>query len=332
MLPLLLFAACDTTPETGGDAVSNEVSGPTWDADVAPLVEESCAGCHTEGGVAPFALDSYEAAAPMAGAMAAAVASGTMPPWGAISTDECTPRFGWKEDLRLSDEQKALIADWADAGAPEGDAESAADLPAPMSLALEGANQSLTPDTGFAASGESDEFMCFTLDPGLATTRWLTGVQITPGNAAVVHHALIFADPNAQSVDMAGEDGIYDCFGGAGIDDVALIGAWAPGALASEVPEGAGIEIAAGSRIVMQIHYHPSGQTFEPDASTVDLRWVDEEPEMLATLALIGNSSNEEEGLLPGPNDENGVEFRIPAGAVGHTEEMTITVQRANAD
>ena len=67
-------------------------------------------------------------------------------------------------------------------------------------------------------------------------------------------------------------------------------------------------------------------------ASTVDLRWIDEEPEMKATLALIGNSSSEEEGLLPGPDDVNGVEFRIPAGATNHTEEMTYTVQRANAD
>jgi hypothetical protein len=268
----------------------------------------------------------------MAGAMAMAVAEGRMPPWGAESTDECTPKYGWKDDLRLSAEEKAAMADWAKAGAPEGEAESALELPSPLSLALDGANQALTPVTGFAASGTSDQFMCFTLDPGLATTRWLTGVQVEPGNDAVVHHALIFSDPKAESVALAGDDGMYDCFGGAGVGEASLVGAWAPGAVAQEVPEGAGMEISPGSRIVMQIHYHPAGESAELDQTTVQLRWTDTEPTQRALLALIGNFGDESEGLMPGPNDDNGVEFRIPAGATGHTEEMEYTIGSADAD
>ena len=331
MLYSLLFSACPA-PEQSPTEADVSATGPTWHADVAPVIERSCVGCHTAGGVAPFALDTYTAAAPMAAAMAMAVGEGRMPPWGAVSTEECTPRYGWKDDLRLSDAEKALIAEWAETGAAEGDAAFAADLPGALSLALDGANQSLTPVTGFEASGSGDQFMCFTLDPGLASTRWLTGVQIAPGNDAVVHHALIFADPEGASLALAGDDGVYECFGGAGFDDAALIGAWAPGSVANEVPEGSGMEITAGSRIVMQIHYHPAGESAGMDQTTIDLRWTDTEPEMLATLALIGNSDSEENGLLPGPNDDNGVEFRIPANATGHTEEMTYTVGRSGSD
>jgi hypothetical protein len=334
---LALFAACETTDDRSAerqpaDPVVDTGADPTWHGDVAPIMARSCVGCHYAGGIGPFSLEDYANAAPMASAIAAAVEAGRMPPWGATSTDECTPKHPWKDDLRLSDEEKARIADWAAAGAPEGDVSMAADLPEPVSLVLEGANQTLTPRLPFTASGSADEFICMTMDPGLDHDRWLTGVQVNPGNDAVVHHVLIFSDDSAASEELAGEDGQYECFGGAGVDSGGLLGAWAPGALPSESPENSGMRVPAGARIVMQVHYHPAGEVAEPDLTSIDLRWTDDEPEMNAILALVGNAGAEDEGLLPGPNDDNGVEFRIPAGASGHTEEMAFTVRDRDAD
>jgi hypothetical protein len=34
--------------------------GPTYQADVKPLVEQRCQSCHVEGGIAPFALTTYD--------------------------------------------------------------------------------------------------------------------------------------------------------------------------------------------------------------------------------------------------------------------------------
>jgi hypothetical protein len=100
-MPMLLLACTAasvtvTGPEDTGEPVAGDgaAASPTWHADVAPLVSASCGGCHTDGGIAPFVLDSYEAAAPMASAMADATASGAMPPWGAQETDECA-RPAW---------------------------------------------------------------------------------------------------------------------------------------------------------------------------------------------------------------------------------------------
>ncbi len=331
---VLLLAAC----APGGDSSAaapdapDGADDPTWHQDVAPIVARSCVGCHLDGGIAPFNLDSFDSAEPMAAAMAAAVEDNRMPPWGAQSTDSCTPRLGWKDDLRLSDEEKATIRAWADAGAPEGEAAAAAALPVPVSTALEGANQRLSPADSFVASGVSDQFVCFVMDPGHSGTRWLTGTQVIPGNAQVVHHALIFSVDAAQAAELGGDDGVYDCFGGVGSDELALVGAWAPGAVAATVPEGSGIAIEEDETLVVQIHYHPAGETAAPDATAIDLRWIDEEPEMSAVLALIGNAGSEDEGLLPGPNDRDVAEFRIPAGATGHTEEMTFTLQDRGAD
>lgn len=322
---LLLALACPSTlPSAGNEA-------PTWNQDIAPLVEARCAGCHAEGEIGPFSLTDYASSAPMAAAMAEAVESGSMPPWGAEATDECTPRYGWKNDLSFSDEEKALLRAWSDAGAPEGDPATAAELPAPISLTLDGANQHLEPRAGFVASGSRDQFTCFVMDPELKAERWITGVQVTAGNKAVVHHALIFADSSGEAAALANADGSYDCPTGVVGLGGELIAAWAPGAVPNETPEGAGIAVAAGTQIVMQIHYHPVGDIADVDVSEVDIRWQDTPPEHRALLALVGNVSHRSDGLQPGPNDDRGVEFRIPAGATGHTETMEVNVDSPEA-
>lgn len=320
MLVLLLVGCAPDAPVAADP--------PTWNADVAPLVADRCVACHTAGGLAPFALDAYDAAAPMAAAMVDAVESGRMPPWGAESTAECEPRFGWKDDPRLSADEKALLRAWADGGALEGDAGTAAEIPVPPSLDLEGVTQEVLPLTPFSASGSTDQFKCFAIDPGIEADRWMTGAQVIAGNAAVVHHVLVFSDPEQESDALAAADGTYDCFGGVGIDGGALLAAWAPGAFPFELPEGTGIKVPAGSRIVMQVHYHPLGATAEPDATMIQFRWTDTEPARGATLALIGNASSAGDGLLAGPNDPAGVAFGIPAGVSDHTEEMRFTIPR----
>ena len=319
---MLLLLALGCPSPTDDTAL---VAQPTWHGGVAPLVIQRCAGCHTSGAIGPFPLDSYAAAAPMAAAMVAAVDSGSMPPWAAESTDECQPRFGWKDDLSLNEEEKELLRQWADAGAPEGDAADAVTVPEALTLTLDGANQRIAPRVGFAASGTRDQFMCFVMDPEITSRRWLTGVQIVAGNEAVVHHALVFADESGQAEALANEDGYYECAANQGLGG-SLVAAWAPGAVPNETPEGSGMAVPAGSKIVMQIHYHPTGETADVDVTSLDLRWVDAAPEHQAVLALIGNANSEGGGLLPGPNDDAGVEFRIPAGASDHSEEMAFPI------
>ncbi|HWU90273.1 MAG TPA: hypothetical protein VN253_23575, partial [Kofleriaceae bacterium] len=48
------FGRC-TAPEASGGGVD----APTWYRDVEPIVVEKCQGCHTGGGIAPFALDDH---------------------------------------------------------------------------------------------------------------------------------------------------------------------------------------------------------------------------------------------------------------------------------
>jgi hypothetical protein len=330
-----------TTPEptTAGEASSAGTSGGestaddtgaaaavTWHQDIAPVVVGKCGGCHVDGGIAPFSLQTYAEAEPFAAAMLVALEQKTMPPFLADETEECETRFAWQDDPRLTDDELAEFAAWVDAGAPEGDPDGAAPLPDPPDLSLKGADLSLKIETELVIEGTKDQFVCYSVDPGFDEDTWIDGIQISAGNARVVHHVLAYLDPQAQSADMVGPEGHYPCFGGPGFDDTGLIGAWAPGSLPFEMPPETAMRVTAGSRIVLNVHYHPTGQA-ELDSSTgVDLRIFKEAlPRYVGLLALVGNADGAGEGLQPGPNDAGVPEFKIPAGAVGHTEEMLLS-------
>ena len=334
LLTLLALTACrpDTSnPSTdSGTELTTVSGGPTWAQDVAPIVAGHCVGCHTAGGIAPFALDNYTTAHAMALNMATQVDNGKMPPWSAISTDECTPRFPFVNDPRLTSEEKAILRTWADNGAPEGDESAAAELPAPVSYDLSGVTNS-TVATAFSASGDQDEFECFVLDPKITKDSWMTGLQVVPGNRSVVHHALIFG-ADASTLDGHKVGDVYPCFGGAGLSNISLVGAWVPGAMPLETPEGVGMPMKAGSLLVMQIHYHPLGAAdLSPDATTVDLRLTQTAPAHTGSLDLVGNFDGSDNtfghGLVADPDDRSSKpEFRIPAGNADHTEKMFYTL------
>jgi hypothetical protein len=153
----------------------------------------------------------------------------------------------------------------------------------------------------------------------------MTAWQVNPGNALVVHHALVYVDAAAESERRAAVGDSYPCFGGPGIGDPALIGAWAPGTGRQQLPEQVATRIPAGSRLVMQIHYHPLDQPSEPDATAFEFWTVEEPPVYESQIFLIGNFEGPERlgGLLPGPEDDGNIEFRIPAGTPSHVESMT---------
>lgn len=323
-----------TNPTTNSNNTSNtnnQATGPTYHQDVRPLLADRCGGCHLDGGIAPFSFETYEGTGPLAAVIAASVRARRMPPWGAHDTDECQVQRGFKHDLRLTEDEIALIEAWSSSGAAEG--EPVAD-PAPFGgelSTLPRVDAELVPDQGFATSGSSDQFRCFVLDPGFRQQAYLQGLAFVPGNEKVVHHAIVYADPSGEgSAALANAEGQYDCFGGPGFDDSFLVSAWAPGGVPLVFPDKAAMPLSAGSKLILQIHYHPLGDTPEQDLTKVQIMYTDEAPEYLAGASFIGNfggSLGDGQGLLPGPGDDGAPpRFAIPAGASEHTEQMALTV------
>jgi len=307
----------------------------TFHRDVEPILQRSCQGCHTQGGIAPFALMTYSDARLYADSIVQQTAAKTMPPWHAQETDECTPPFGWKDDIRLSDAEIALLAAWRDAGAPEGDPN---DAPAPATpvTGLPGVQLELAPSAPFSVAPSADEFRCFVLDPGLTTDGYVNGIFVVPGNRAVVHHVLLFSDAQGESASKADANGSYDCFGGPQITNPDLLMAWTPGGVPLEYPPNVAAPVSARSLLVMQVHYHPHSTTdTEQDTTKIQLRFSDSAPDYRAVTRLIGNFKTQApngDGLLPGPDDPaTGPQFLIPAGASAHTETMQWTYRALKA-
>ena len=116
-------------PASGQSADGEEV---TFSRDIAPILQRSCQKCHRPNSLAPMSLIDYEEVRPWARAIKHRTGlrdkPGVMPPWY-IEKDIGIQRF--KDDPSLSDHEIAMIAAWADNGAPQGDP---ADLPPPLAF------------------------------------------------------------------------------------------------------------------------------------------------------------------------------------------------------
>lgn len=107
ILPLSLAAL------NAHDVISTKI---TFAREISRVLYKRCTSCHREGGKAPMALLTYEDARPWAKAIKEEVLERRMPPWGAVKG------FGaFQEDQSLTQEEIALIADWVEGGAPEGE-------------------------------------------------------------------------------------------------------------------------------------------------------------------------------------------------------------------
>ena len=78
-----------TGGDAGGDAQASAATAPNYWAHVAPIMFSKCVSCHQAGGIAPFALDSYERAKQWGPAAGLAITRGDMPPYYMIHDGSC---------------------------------------------------------------------------------------------------------------------------------------------------------------------------------------------------------------------------------------------------
>jgi hypothetical protein len=132
----------------------------TYATDVAPLLQERCTSCHREGGIAPFALETYEQAVEQAAAVKAATQSRIMPPWGVDGSGNCQK---WADSEWLTDAQLDVLAQWAEGAHPRG----AAVAPSPRQAPPFSPTHTADPGVDYALRSDiSDDYRCFLVDPG----------------------------------------------------------------------------------------------------------------------------------------------------------------------
>jgi len=269
-----LFLLALVALTTGGPATA-DAPAVTFSQHIAPLLQQHCQECHRPGGGAPFTLVEYQNVYRRRDKILEAVEKRSMPPWKAVS--------GYGDlagERRMSDAEIATIARWVAAGAPEGDPR---DLPAPrafaVSSALDAADLVLRPEQSFTVAARGgDVYRCFSIPTSFPEDRYFTSSVVVLGNPKIVHHMLAMVDPTGVSAGMTsggvGRDGEYGypCFGGPGFRIDGYLGGWAPGGRPWDLPEGVGMYLPKGARVVFQLHYHNAQLTPQTDLTELRLK------------------------------------------------------------
>lgn len=260
----------------------------TFARDIAPILYRDCASCHRPGGAAPFSVSSYQDAARRAALIASVTASRYMPPW--------KPQAGYgnfKGERRLTGSDIAVLREWADGGAPQGDP---AHLPPPprfpegWQLGQPDLIAKLPQPFSVAADGP-DVYQCFVIPLGVRQDSYVKALEFQPGNRQLVHHALFFADPSgaARRRDAADPGMGYRCFGTPGFLPARGLGGWTPGAGPIEFPEGASAVLPKGSDLVLQLHLRRTGKP-EMEQSSLGLYFTDTPPQKRIVDIPLGSN------------------------------------------
>lgn len=247
--------------ETGGCPIDFPVrsrhleSPPDYVSEVAPIVIENCLDCHVQGGVGPFAMDSYIMLLGWSPMIREVLLNKRMPPM------QVDPYVGHSASARgVSKQDLQTLIHWIDAGAPRGEGEidpleqhmKSVDgwvLGEPDYI-VQGPEHSI-PSTGVLDYYYNNIELPFTED------KWVKAVQYRAGDPSVLHHLITFVSEPEED------------FWGAERDSTSVSRRFVAGYIPGkdnvyEFPEGVGTFIPAGNRLSMQFHYVTNGQ------STVD--------------------------------------------------------------
>lgn len=295
---LVLMASCalgalgcgsDSEPSPAGpEGTGDPSAAPTFYEHAAPIFEAKCVSCHQEGGIGPFALDDFAAASARASQIAAYTADRIMPPFLVETGGECG---NFDEGVALTEEEIATIGAWARGGAREGTRVELTRAPLPV---LEGATEFSLPEFLPQIAGgplaEFDEYRCLPVPTQLDADTFVTGYDVAPGNAQLVHHVIAFvvdpehvtesgqtnqqvidalraADPNPERIG-------WPCFSsaGEGVEVESAPAVWAPGQGIVEYPNGLGVPLRRGRLLVTQVHYNMAVAAPAPDQTRLRLR------------------------------------------------------------
>jgi tetratricopeptide (TPR) repeat protein/mono/diheme cytochrome c family protein len=303
------IAACGGASDQAAEADANR--SLTFTRDVAPIVFGNCVTCHRPGEAAPFSLTTYQDVRQRASTIVDVTSRRYMPPW--------LPVAGHGEfagERRLGDAQIQTIARWVEQGAVEGDP---ADLP-PLPALQEGwrlGEPDLVvplPGTYTLRADGGDVWRNFVLPVPLDSGRYVKTVEIHPGSARFVHHALLGVDETTASRRRDAQDQ-EPGFDGMDMGDAAspsghLLG-WTPGMVPFPGVSGKPWRLEPGTDFVLQAHLLPSGKPEE--VKPVVGIYFDEAPPTGPPLALIRLDADHLLDIPPG--DSNFVvtdEFKLP--------------------
>ncbi len=117
-----------------------------------------------------------------------------------------------------------------------------------------------------ASFGVTDDYHCTLLNPHLKKNSYVISSQFFAGSPEDHHAGLFLLPPSlvgeAERANVGGKG--WTCFGEAGlpnepineIGSTPFLSVWSPGHGVDDLPKGTGIELPAGTMVIMQVHYN----------------------------------------------------------------------------
>jgi hypothetical protein len=301
--------------------VGGSAPGPTFYKEVLPVLEQHCQACHRPGEIAPFPLVTYAETKPWAKLMRDSVTNRKMPPWFA---DPCCGHF--VNDPSLSPAEIKSVADWVEAGAPEGNKVDAPPPPRwtkawnidPPELELK-----MPIPVRIPAAGDV-EYTYEIVPTNFAEGKWVRMSELRPSARGHVHHAVVYVRPpdskwlrgapiGAPFTASTLRDPHLMHEAHSTTSDLLLV--YAPGSSPENWPAGMAKYIPAHSDLVFQMHYTTNGKA-SADQTSLGMVFSTRPPsQRVLTLQL----ANEHDTIPIPPNRDNyrvGVEGTLPNDAL----------------
>ncbi len=234
----------------------------TYANQISRIVANRCLQCHREGEIGPTDFSKYEDVAAWSDMMLEVIQNRRMPPWHA----DPTHGIHYENDRSLSQEEIDLFERWVDGGVPLGDVSQ---MPEPPKFVSGWTSLPREPDFVVAMSEEPVQvpaegvipYKHFTVKLPFTEDKWIKALQIKPGNAAVVHHVLIFDRPSGTR--------------GGIMPHRSFLAGFVPGTRTAPFPDGMAKRLPAGSELVFQIHYTAIG-TEQTDQTLLGIVFEDD--------------------------------------------------------
>jgi len=270
-----LIAFEKVTEESGGSI--------SYAKQIAPILQNKCVSCHSEGNIGPFAMSSYRKVKNKARMIEEVVAAKRMPPWHA------DPHYGkFENDRSLTGLETQTLLRWVQQGAPRGEGNDPLEIvaaPAPdWPLGKPDYIVKLPTPEEIPATGVLDYRHILVKSP-VPQDTWLAAVDVRPGNRKVVHHVIARMQFKGARDDGSGRG-------------ASLVG-WAPGATPARFPSGTGKFIAADAMLDLEMHYTTMGSA-QTDQTEIGLYVLPAKP----ALAIEDRAAlNTDFSIPPGEAD-----------------------------
>ena len=267
----------------------------TYATEIAPILNRHCVRCHREGDIGPMSFVDYDEVTGWGETILEVIEDGRMPPWHASN-----PSGTFQNEQKMAPSEIETLRHWVDLGMPSGDLTKTPEIP----IFADRWRLETPPDEILTMSTQSFkvpahgviDYKYYVVDPGWTEDRWIRATQVLPGNPRVVHHAIVFLrTPETQRFDGLG-----------------WLGGYVPGQTPSMLETHQARRVPAGSKLVFQMHYTPTGRS-EEDQTQIGIWFADESK--VKEEVLTGILLNQNFEIPP-----NTAEYRVEAALSGFPE------------